>query len=395
MQINKQLVKEVASATNEEIGLGFFHGFQLGRGHGTAEAHAEPRFIVLEPNFFELPTESKYHVVIHEIGHYWASDFIDYLLKNKKEEFLKVMSGDLDSPLVLQKVGIKMQWIYGQTRNVDEALADAFASYHSSAGTKNFLRDTYPKAYTFLLPYFTMDFTCPVEGIFKQNEMKPASTKAHATAKMDTKVRRRPATFEAVYKKAVTKNKGKLMRVKVTDAFLSDLEKLANVEKVEYSGGLDFEQGQAGITGIKKKRGTHWSSPFFKQHDHEAQFHTHVAYRLDYNVASSHPSPADMGNVSLTYPGFILWKNKQGVVQWTLLRSTMTAWASEQAMEALYNKAEKIVGNNTSIKFNNAWRKMLNSDGMDFQRVIPNKTFIYVEKDTMDKPAEKKIRGAG
>jgi len=228
----------------------------------------------------------------------------------------------------------------------------------------------------------------PVKGWLiqpmKTNESADAAPGKHATVKKDTGMAGNE--FSIKYKVAVKKHQAKLMRVKITDAFLADLEKLAKTEKVEYSGGLDFEKGQKGITGYKKVRGTHWSSPFFKRNDYEMQFHTHVAYKHDDNRASSHPSPADMCNVSLLYPGFILWQNTKGKVQWLLLRSVSTSWQTENRMESLYNEVEDVIGGNTEPMFDKAWRSALNKKGLDFEKVVPNETSVYLELDSSDKP---------
>lgn len=191
------------------------------------------------------------------------------------------------------------------------------------------------------------------------------------------------AWFEVEYDKAVQKNKNKLMRKKFGTKFLKDLEKIARTNKIEISGGLDFEEGQSGITGYEQVKGTSMASPFFHEHDYEMQFHTHVAYRKDMNIASCHPSPADMGNVSLFYPGVILWEGPNGKVRWILLLSAHEEFVTSQSMEAAYNKARKnAAGNNTSQAFKKEWRATLNRAGLDFREIKPGETWAWFPRDT-------------
>lgn len=189
------------------------------------------------------------------------------------------------------------------------------------------------------------------------------------------------AAYQDAYNKAVKKNKSKLMQVTFGKHQLEDLEVFARGEKVEVSGGLDFEANEPGITAFIKQRGDHWSSPFFFEEDYEMQFHTHVAYRLDKNTASCHPSPSDMGNVSLFYPGVILWEDQKGNVQWILLTSYLPNFISIIGLEKVYNRAQGNGGNATR-SFVDKWRAALNKKGLDFRVIEPGKTKVHVEKDT-------------
>ena len=199
------------------------------------------------------------------------------------------------------------------------------------------------------------------------------------------KSRSKPAAsaFDKKYLAAVKTKQAKLMRVILTGKVLAEIEKVASDAGVEVSGGLDFEKNVEGVEGYKKVKGSHWSSPFFKKKDYEAQFHTHVAFKKDGNDASSHPSPSDMCNVSIMYPGFVVWRNKANKVQWVLLRSTHDKWEDVDAMEALYAEAEDKAGSNVTRGFNAAWRAALNKAGLDFKVVVPGKTTLHVELDAV------------
>lgn len=187
--------------------------------------------------------------------------------------------------------------------------------------------------------------------------------------------------FQSLYINAVKKNKKYLMRKVIGNKVLEKMVAFATDEKVEMSGGLDFENNEPHALGLKHLRGTHWSSPFFQEDDHEIQFHTHVAYRRDRNTASCHPSPADMANVSLSYPGIVLWENKEGIVEIKLLLSANMFFASPQAMETAYNKSQGRTGDNTSNAFVENWRASLNRVGMDFYTIDPLKEKIFVGMD--------------
>jgi hypothetical protein len=187
--------------------------------------------------------------------------------------------------------------------------------------------------------------------------------------------------FQTLYINAVKKNKKDLMRKVIGIKVLDKIIAFATDEKVEMSGGLDFEDNEPCALGLKHLRGTHWSSPFFQEEDHEMQFHTHVAYRRDRNTASCHPSPADMANVSLLYPGIVLWENKEGIVEIKLLLSANMFFASPQAMEKSYNKAQGRTLDNTSNTFVENWRANLNRAGMDFYLIDPLKEKIFMALD--------------
>lgn len=195
--------------------------------------------------------------------------------------------------------------------------------------------------------------------------------------------------FEAAYTDAIKKNKDKFMVVVFDSKMLSGLEKLAREGKVEYSGGLDFEKGKQGI-GYEKLKGTHWSSPFFFKEDYEMQFHIHVSFKIDKNEASAHPSPEDMANVCLTYPGIIIWECPEGFIHYTLLLSCNDDFSPAKPLNKAYNKTERAVGDNISRRFMKKWRAALNGIGMDYRPIIPGHTKIHILRDTHEESKKRK-----
>ena len=200
------------------------------------------------------------------------------------------------------------------------------------------------------------------------------------------------AEFERGYIQAVKLHRMELMHKKFTGKLLKQLEIDARSKKVEVSGGLDFEKANTGIVSYQEVKGSGMASPFFHKNDYEMQFHTHVAYHIDMNLASCHPSPADMGNVALFYPGVILWETPRGKVQWMLLRSLHKDFVSPIGFEKVYDKARKNAsGSNTSKAFVKQWRTMLNKSGMDFSIIKPGESWVWLPVDNTPEKKNKAV----